>query len=61
MQSTDHGVDMNDRKVFLGLVLVAITVVTSAIPLGRPPDKEPPPPGVTANRYVGHQHNQVLL
>jgi len=52
---------MNDRKVFLGLVLVAITVVTSAIPLGRPPDKEPPPPGVTANRYVGHQHNQVLL
>ena len=56
---------MKDRKLFLRIVLVAVLAATSAIPLGHPPDKEPPSPGVTPPDtiawYAGHQHNQVLL
>lgn len=56
---------MNDRKLLLRLVLMAVLAATSAIPLGHPPDKEPPTPGVTPPHavawYAGHQHNQVLL
>jgi hypothetical protein len=54
-------VNRQPRKLLAGVVLAAIAA-TSAIPLGYPPDKEPPTPGVSAvGGYVGHQHNQVLL
>jgi hypothetical protein len=47
-----NGGRMNDRMPLFGAVLVAALVTTSAIPLGYPPDKEPPAPGVAARRAV---------
>jgi hypothetical protein len=43
---------MKDRSIFLRVTLVVVVATTSAIPLGRPSDKEPPTPGVMAGRAL---------